>query len=101
MLSEDVVSEKSFEWLKMMRYHMDIRNVLRAKTEPIETGSQSITAQPEIPIEIKRKTSRARRPSQIAMKARMAAIGKCLKIWQLHVFFNSKAYKHFYQKQCS
>ena len=75
MLSEQIVSEKSFEWLKMMRYHMDIRNVLRAKTEPLDGAVPPV--QPEFP-EIKRKTSRAaRRQSQISLlKGRMAAIGK-------------------------
>ncbi|XP_060599368.1 dynein heavy chain domain-containing protein 1-like [Ruditapes philippinarum] len=36
MLLEKVISEKSFTWMRMLRYHMDIRNVLRAKQEPIE-----------------------------------------------------------------
>ena len=76
MLAEGVLSEKSFDWLKMMRYQMDIRSVLRAKTEPIETGSQTVVAQQEIPVEIKRKTSRARRSSLLGMKTRMQPIGK-------------------------
>jgi len=36
LLSETVVSEKSFTWLRLLRYHMDIKNVLRAKQEPVE-----------------------------------------------------------------
>ena len=66
------MSEKSFEWLKMMRYQMDIRNVLRAKTEAVESGAPTVQTDP---VELKRKMSRTRRTSQIAMKARMAAIG--------------------------
>ena len=72
LIAEPVVSEKSFEWLKMMRYQMDIRNVLRAKTEAVESGAPPVQTDP---VELKRKMSRTRRTSQIAMKARMAAIG--------------------------
>ena len=78
MLAEGVLSEKSFEWLKMMRYQMDIRSVLRAKTEPIESSSQTAVAQQEPPVEIKRRTSRARRASLLGMKSRMQAIGRAM-----------------------
>lgn len=36
MLSEKVISERSFTWMRVLRYHMDVRNVLRAKQEPID-----------------------------------------------------------------
>ena len=79
MLSEGVLCEKSFEWLKMIRYQMDIRNVLRAKTEPIETSSQTAIVQQDPPVEIKRRASRARRASLLGMKTRMQAIGMDLR----------------------
>ena len=85
MLAEGVLSEKSFEWLKMMRYQMDIRSVLRAKTEPIESSSQTAVTQQEPQVEIKRRASRARRASLLGMKSRMQAIGRAvthLNIWK-------------------
>ncbi|XP_052798483.1 dynein heavy chain domain-containing protein 1-like isoform X5 [Mya arenaria] len=36
VMSEPEVNDKSFTWLRILRYNMDIRNVLRAKQEPID-----------------------------------------------------------------
>ncbi|XP_062587861.1 dynein heavy chain domain-containing protein 1-like, partial [Saccostrea cucullata] len=41
ILESSVVSDGGFEWLRVLRYHMDIQNVLRAKTEAVEVRSQS------------------------------------------------------------
>ncbi|XP_056008158.1 dynein heavy chain domain-containing protein 1-like [Ostrea edulis] len=41
MLEASVVSDGGFEWLRVLRYHMDIQNVLRAKTEAVEVKGQS------------------------------------------------------------
>jgi alpha-glucuronidase len=41
MLETSIVSDGCFEWLRVLRYHMDIQNVLRAKTEAVEIKGQS------------------------------------------------------------
>ncbi|KAJ8313858.1 hypothetical protein KUTeg_008419 [Tegillarca granosa] len=40
MISSGVCNESSFEWLRVLRYHMDIQTVLRAKTEQLDTSLQ-------------------------------------------------------------
>ncbi|XP_078321876.1 dynein heavy chain domain-containing protein 1-like isoform X5 [Crassostrea virginica] len=41
MLDNSEVSDGGFEWLRVLRYHMDIQNVLRAKTEAVEVKGHS------------------------------------------------------------
>ena len=41
MLDNSEVSDGGFEWLRVLRYHMDIQNVLRAKTEAVEGKGHS------------------------------------------------------------
>lgn len=45
MLENSAVSDGGFEWLRVLRYHMDIQNVLRAKTEAVEVKGQSQSVQ--------------------------------------------------------
>ncbi|KAL3832089.1 hypothetical protein ACJMK2_023767 [Sinanodonta woodiana] len=68
MLKDTHVSEKSFDYLKLLRYHMDIRNVLRAKTVSTEAAGKQ---QSQIS---SRKTSRQRKASSLASKNKMETI---------------------------
>ena len=41
MLKEGVVLDSSFDWLRVLKFRMDIRNVLRAKTTVTESTKQT------------------------------------------------------------
>lgn len=44
LLKERAVVESNFDWLKVLKFRMDIRNVLRAKTTVNDGGKQTITS---------------------------------------------------------
>ncbi|XP_025095393.1 dynein heavy chain domain-containing protein 1-like isoform X2 [Pomacea canaliculata] len=44
LLKERAVVESNFDWLKVLKFRMDIRNVLRAKTTVNDGGKQMITS---------------------------------------------------------
>ena len=75
MLSEKVISEKSFTWLRMLRYHMDIRNVLRAKQEPIDPTPPSVQSDHQFIRRASRATTR-RTTSYTSTRTRKESVGK-------------------------
>ena len=44
LLSGSDISENCYDWLKVLKYHMEIRTILRAKTESMESEIDSTQA---------------------------------------------------------
>lgn len=68
MLKTGDIRDSSFEWLRVLKYHMDVRNVLRAKTESVEIAMQA-------QLHTSRKPAKSRRASQPAKSRTEQSLG--------------------------
>ena len=78
VISGGVASVNSFEWQKVIHYHIDIQHVLRAKREEIDVQPPLATGTPTS----QRKAGRVRRTSKsLQPKVRVdATIGKVVHV---------------------
>lgn len=99
LMSEKVISEKSFTWMRMLRYHMDVRNVLRAKQEPVDPAPPPVQSEHQYIRRASRATSR-KTMSYTSTRSRKESVGKLTQtkalfsldsIWIIKTLMNIKS----------